>query len=140
MQTIDKSHIEKRLDDWKQRIESLYKHIDEWLDTYPRYRFEVSSPVTLDEEMMHKLDVEKIQLPTANIFKDNNLLASLKPKGLWVIGANGRVDLISKSKPISLLDVSEQFQSSEWQIAYSKNRQKRLPLNKSNFLKVLNSL
>ena len=140
MQAIDKAHIEDRLADWRERIGELYNTIDSWLQNNSQYSFEQSKPITLEEEMMGKFGVNKVQLPTANIFRSNNLVASLKPKGLGVIGANGRVDLISKSKLIMLLDLSEQFQDSKWEIAYSKNRQKRLPLNKSNLIKVLNSL
>lgn len=140
MQAIDKAHIEDRLADWRERIWELYNTIDDWLQSDNQYSFEQSKPITLEEEMMWKFGVNKVQLPTANILRNKNLVASLKPKGLWVIGANGRVDLISKSKLIMLLDLSEQFENPKWEIAYSKNRQKRLPFNKTNLIKVLNSL
>lgn len=140
MQTIDKTHIEDRLSDWRERIGDLYNAMDGWLQNNNQYYFKTSTPITLEEEMMGKFGVNKVQLPTANIFRNNNLVASLKPKGLWVIGANGRVDLISKSKLIMLLDLSEQFENPKWEIAYSTNRQKRLPLNELNLIKVLNSL
>jgi len=140
MQAIDKSHIEDRLTDWRERIGELYDEIANWLHNDPQYRFERSNPTTLEEDMMEKFGVSKIQLPTANIFRHNKLVTSLKPKGLWVIGANGRVDLISKSKPIMLLDLADHFQPAEWHIVYSKNWHKRLPLNKLNLIKVLNTL
>ena len=140
MQAIDKSQIEDRLTDWIERIGNLYDEIESWLHNDLQYRFERSHPTTLEKEMMEKFGVNKIQLPTANIFRHNNLVTSLKPKGLWVIGANGRVDLISKSKLIMLLDLADQFQPAEWHIVYSKNWHKRSPLNKQNLITVLNSL
>lgn len=140
MQAINKSHIEDRLTDWRERIGELYDGIENWLRNDLQYSFERSNPTTLEVEMMEKFGVNKIQLPTANIFRHGKLVTSLKPKGLWVIGANGRVDLISKSKRIMLLDLADQFQPADWHIVYSKNWHKRLPLNKGNLIEVLNTL
>ncbi|CAN5165385.1 hypothetical protein BH23BAC3_BH23BAC3_24360 [soil metagenome] len=140
MQTVNKRHIEDRLTDWKKRIADLYNQIDIWLSNESQYSFERSSPITLEKEMIDKFGVGRVQLPTANIYRKNNLVASLKPKGLWVIGANVRVDLISKSKLIMLLDLSEQVQDSNWNIVSSKSSQKKLPLNKSNLINILHSL
>lgn len=140
MEAIDKAHIEDRLADWRDRVEDLYSTLDSWLQNDNMYRIERSTPVFFNEEIIGKFDVDDAQLPSANLFRNNKLVASLKPKGLWAIGANGRVDLISKSKLIMLLDLSEQHKDSKWVIVYSKNRKKRLPLNKSNLIKVLNSL
>jgi hypothetical protein len=140
MQTIDRVQIKNRLEERKEQIEKLFNHIENWISGESEFRFKRSKPVTLKEEETGNQESEQIQLPTANIFRNNTLVASLKPKGLWVIGANGRVDLLNKYESIILFDLSKNEEDFNWEISYSKKGQKRLPLNKSNLIWILNTL
>jgi hypothetical protein len=40
------------------------------------------------------------------------------PKALWVIGANGRVDLFSRRGAFVLIDIADSFQPPRWILHY----------------------
>lgn len=44
--------------------------------------------------------------------------------GLWVIGANGRIDILTKSGAYILVDVGEKEGPSNWKVYAPKNRKK----------------
>jgi len=140
METIDKQHILNRIDVGTKRINDLYTLIEKWLSTTNNYRLVKSKSVVLKDNLLQNYGISKIQLPAADIYKNNTLLASLKPKGLWVIGANLRIDLISRSKLVFLRDESKDQEKPKWKIIHDKNRQEITTLSEKNFLKVLNRI
>lgn len=134
--TLSQADIEQRVDDWMNRISSLYSSIKEWLNTVPSYTTKEQSEVTMYEELMQKYKVSPKKLTVLDIYAGDKIIATFKPIGLWIVGANGRVDFLSKKGTILLVDKSENFQPPSW-FSYKKNRNESTPFNKEDFLNML---
>lgn len=134
---IDKEHIELRVADWKKRIEDLYTTISSWLDG-SKYIVRAGSKITMYESLMQQFGVPPTEINTIDILDRKIYVLSVKPKGLWIIGANGRVDLLSIKNQYILVDTAEQFEEPKW-IIYYADRKKHTNLDKQNFLKILNN-
>lgn len=133
--TLTKNDVEKSIDDWLFRISNLYALIETWLKSVPLYTTKAQSEVTMYEALMDKYQLPPRKLKVLDIYCGDNIVATLKPKGLWIIGANGRIDLLSKQGAVQLIDKSERFDKSNW-IYYTKLGQGE-PLDKEHFLQFL---
>lgn len=136
-QIIDKEHIELRVSDWKKRIEDLYTMMSSWIDG-SKYVVRKGSKITMYESLMQNFGVPPTQIDTIDILDRRLYVLSVKPKGLWIIGANGRVDLLSITNQYILVDTAEQFKEPKW-IIYYAGRKKHTKLDKQSFLKILNN-
>ena len=116
---ITKEHIERRVDDWAERITKLYSLIKEWLAPIPSYEIRERNDVRMYEELMQKNDVPERVLSSLDIYHEGSIVATIKPIGLWIIGANGRVDILLKGGAVMLVDISDRFDSPKW-IAHSR--------------------
>src|ERR1041384_6685679 len=69
-------------------LRQLYSDVRDWV---PGKRFEVSQDTT----SLNEVAVGRYQAPVLQISeRDRGRIATLAPKGAWIIGARGRVDLI----------------------------------------------
>ncbi|MDD5214216.1 MAG: hypothetical protein PHQ03_01595 [Methylococcales bacterium] len=132
--TLSKTDIEKKVEDWETRIQSLYASVKDWLPS--GYTVKEQSEVTMFEELMQQYDVPPKQLKVLDIYNANRIIATFKPIGLWVIGANGRVDVLSKKGAILLVDKAEKFQTPNW-LSYTKDKSESTPFDKEYFLNIL---
>lgn len=137
---ITKEHIEKRVNDWKTRILDLYKEVDQWLSS-SEYSIKSGNSISMYEELMQKFNVPADTMDTADIYKKDKIILSIKPKGLWIIGANGRIDILTSKGSYTLVDFSDQFKKPVWHIYSSKDIQKKngKVFNKEELLNILNS-
>jgi hypothetical protein len=124
---LSKERVERRVADWKQRISSLYRDLEEWLPE--GFSAESDDSVGMNEELMKKYAVESTKLPILKIYRGESSIASLTPRGLWIIGANGRLDLFIQSNQWIVVDKAEIFESPDWQIAPANERRALRPLN-----------
>ncbi len=122
MTDIDKPHIEERVNDWKRRLESLYTLVEESLASLEGVECKTNRHVTMHEELMQKFDVNPQQLKILDIYKNEQIVVSFKPIGLWVIGANGRVDILSKQGAYILVDQADPGQEPEWNVFSPQDR------------------
>ncbi|MFN5866371.1 MAG: hypothetical protein ACK45R_05180 [Candidatus Kapaibacterium sp.] len=112
---IDKKHVEERLHDWKKRVSELYSCIELWLEDTP-YTLKPGTRLMMFEEMMSKYGVPKTYIDTVDIYKGKQPLACLKPRGLWIIGVNGSIDLLTIRSNYVIGDVAEQFCVPKWML------------------------
>ncbi|NJO53957.1 MAG: hypothetical protein HC829_03150 [Bacteroidales bacterium] len=89
--TVTKELVEKRVQDWKIRLHALFQAVRTWA-LANGWRVDDSGTVGMHEELMQTFDVPATEQPTLRLDGDRGY-ALFKPKGLWVIGANGRIDL-----------------------------------------------
>lgn len=120
---ISKADIEKRVIDWKNRLNNLFELVLKHVDTDKNLSSKEGPVVIMNEELMQKFEVFPTELKTIDIYRKKRLIASFKPIGLWVIGANGRVDILTKNGSYILVDEAENFETPEWKI-YSPNQRK----------------
>ena len=132
---IDKEHIERRIEDWKERISNLYKTIESWLDGSD-FKIRRGPDSVMFEELMATFEVPATKIPTIDILKGKKFKMSVKPKGLWIIGANGRIDLTTLLNTVILVDTAEQFQEPHWKL-YNNSKTNGVDFNKEVFLQLL---
>ncbi len=132
--TIDKAYVERRVHDWQRRVELLYDDVLAWLPA--GWSGSQSGSVPFYEEPMQRFGLGRAMLPVL-VLRGGNILARLEPRGLWIIGANGRVDLISGSSHFLLVDRSENFQPSDWQVSSLGNRVHQRPLDRTLLAEML---
>lgn len=113
--SITREEIEARVKDWLQRLENLFTSVQNWA-TMRDWTVTDVGTVVMNEELMHKFDVQARELPTLKIDGKAGAYALLKPKALWVIGANGRIDLYTSKGTYIIVDKAPRFDVPDWRI------------------------
>ncbi len=111
---VTQEHVQARVDDWIRRVQHLYAEIKDWVKAIDGLQFEERQNATMYEELMQRFGIDPQPMPTLDLYEGGDLIARVKPIGLWIIGANGRVDLMLRHGGIQLVDESEQFQNAKW--------------------------
>lgn len=139
MSEIDKEYIESRVSDWISRICNLFSSVKDYCSDYPQIEFAENTTTRMHEELMQKYNVSQVDLPVLELKKNKELLASFKPVGLWVIGANGRVDILTKSGAYILVDVAEKGEPSKWKVYAPKNRRESVDFDSKFIAELIES-
>lgn len=124
MSEIDKLYIESRANEWVRRVNDLYSEVKGTLADSEEIEFGSAKHTIMNEELMRRSGVSPRKVPILDLYKNKSLIASFKPVGLWVIGANGRIDILTKSGSFILVDVSEKDGRSDWRVFAPDNRKK----------------
>jgi hypothetical protein len=114
---VSREHALQRLRDWRDRVHELYHEIERQLrDT--SFRCNREGKHTSSEELPRVVGITEAEQPKIDILRivrpDNTNAAILSPRGLWIIGANGRIDLritpsVGSGETYILVDQSEPF-------------------------------
>ena len=119
---LTREYVLRRLRDWRDRVHRLYDDMAQALkgsDLIPnregkhKSSEEVPQRVGLTADDEPEIDILRIVRP------DGTNAAIFLPRGLWVIGANGRIDLkvmprVGSAEVYTLLDRSEAFGPANW--------------------------
>ena len=81
--------ISEIISEFSRRIDELYSNIDSWLSSYGLTALTEEPEINEENSGIYKVN----QLA---IYDKEEKIARMMPVGAWVIGANGRVDLIGK--------------------------------------------
>ena len=119
-ETIDAEHISRRVDDWEERLVGLFAAIGGWLPD--GWEARPGAPVVMHEELMRKFGVSAKRMPTLELKDRAGHVARLVPRGLWIIGSNGRVDLKRDGRHYLIVDMAESFEAPDWQAAPAEER------------------
>lgn len=112
---ISREHVLQRLSDWRDRVHRLYDAIEQNLQG-TRFQANREGKHTSAEELPQRLGIRQAEQPQIDILRivrpDGSNAAVLYPRGLWIIGANGRIDLritpsVGGTETYMLVDVSE---------------------------------
>jgi hypothetical protein len=128
--------IEKKADDWIERLHELRSQMETWLQIPDFAHLSVvdQPSVRMSEELMQRFGVQQRMMPTFEIRAGERRVMRFQPKGLWVIGANGRVDLITKVAAPILVDQSEPLsRPRNWQLYDSSDHGRSVPLTQETF-------
>lgn len=137
---MDKDHIAKRILEWKKRVNNLYEESKNWIKERPEFSITIGNPTPMYEELMQSFQINPTEVDTADILKEKKIVLSFKPKGLWIIGANGRIDIISRIGSFILIDKADQFETPNWYIFKPTDKQNGRPFNKAELLDLINML
>ncbi len=112
---VSRERVLERLRDWRDRVHKLYDQIELVLRG-TSFRPNREEKHVSAEELPQRVGVTQTEQPEIDILRivrpDNTNAAVLYPRGLWIIGANGRIDLritpsVGGSETYMLVDVSE---------------------------------
>lgn len=131
-----RSRVVEELDDWVRRIKDLYDEVRAWLADRPGLRAEQSRSVTVSEELMQEFAVADREVPVLDLLEADQPIASFVPRGLWLIGSWGRVDLITRDATHTLLALGP-AEGFAWRLAVSGQRQSMRVFDKAAFLDLL---
>jgi hypothetical protein len=113
--SVSREHVLQRLGDWRDRVHELYDTIERELQG-TGFRSNREGKHTSAEELPQKVGITQTEQPKIDILRivrpDKSNAAILSPRGLWIIGANGRIDLritpsVGISETYMLVDLSE---------------------------------
>jgi len=94
--TISRQQVLERLRDWRDRVHGLYGEIEGRLRG-TSFQIDREGKHTSAEELTQRVGLTSDEQPKLDILRiarhDGTNAAIFFPRGLWVIGANGRVDL-----------------------------------------------
>ena len=114
---VSREHVLKRLFDWRDRVHQLYDQVERELEGTP-FRSHRKGKYRSAEEFPQRVGVAPREQPEIDVLRiirpDNTDAAVFYPRGLWVVGANGQIDLRIKpslggTRTYVLLDKSEPF-------------------------------
>ncbi|MCP4695422.1 MAG: hypothetical protein GY862_01035 [Gammaproteobacteria bacterium] len=126
--------------DWKDRLNSLYLLVEDILSGKKNIVCKKTRHTTMHEELMQKYDIGSEDIPILDIYKDKVIIAVFKPVGLWVTGANGRIDILTDDGAYILAGTAEKGKKPEWKVFTPKNRKSAKNLDSSLILDLVNQL
>lgn len=111
---VTKESVEERVAEWKRRLRSLYAEVRTW-GKQNAWSVSDDATVGMNEELMQRTGVSPTNQPVLRLDGPKGY-ALFKPKGLWVIGANGRIDLYTSKGAYVLVDLADYGASPRWTI------------------------
>lgn len=82
---------------------------------------------------MKSTGVAAKKLVSLEIFDGSRRIGGLKPIALWVIGANGRIDVDSPSGSYTIVDIAKNFDPPKWEIVPIAGPRKPEGLSRKTF-------
>lgn len=119
---LTEGEVHQRVDDWIERLRNLRLSVERWINEEPQYELHtVDAPaVPMLERMMVEFKIPSELMPAFSVVRGDEILALFKPVALWVIGANGRVDIVTKKSAPILIDSATHFGDPRWRMYLSK--------------------
>lgn len=88
------------LDIYKSKLATLFTDIRKWVSDFGLEILQ--EEIRIEEEAIGEYFVDKLIIKL-----DNKPIAEIVPVGAWILGANGRVDIIGNVDRIILVDLNE---------------------------------
>ncbi len=110
---ITPEYVNRRVDDWLTRLDDLFAQIRVWASANG-WTVTDGGPAPMREELMERTGVKERKQPSLFVRKAAGAEIWIRPKALWVVGANGRVDIYAGNKVFTLVDVADYFQPPRW--------------------------
>ncbi len=121
---IDSEYIELRVRIWQRQVSSLFDDVAAWASE-AGYKADKTGKVWMDEEEMQRFGVNAVDLPVLKISSGGKVIATAFPVGLWVIGAHGRVDILTSRASTSVINTSRDLDAPNWQTYVGDQPSKR---------------
>lgn len=128
-----RAQVVEEVEDWVHRVRALYDKIQTWLGDRPDLRCEQSRSVIMSEEMMQRFAVTDREIPVLDVLDTNQVIASFVPRGLWLIGSWGRIDVITRDRTQILVALRNDG-NFEWRLVSPEARQRTEPFDKNALL------
>lgn len=123
---LSREDVQHRIDDWLQRLNALFRGTRDWAGAHG-WSAMPAGVVSMDEDPMRRRAVAPAEQPALRLDGPGGAYALFKPKGLWVIGANGRVDLYTSKGVYVLIDQADAFHAPLWKLFRASDRPEGIP-------------
>ena len=87
----------------------------------------------MSEDPMQKFAVPDRELVILDLSRGEAPVMSIVPAGLWVVGANGRIDIITHERSAILLDASRDIGTTRWVYIVRGERREARPWDETAF-------
>jgi hypothetical protein len=133
----------QRLHDWRQRVHALYEEVQAHLDA--SYACDRSGKQRSHEGRAQRAGLSEGDVPAIDILRierNGRLVAQFVPRTLWMIGANGQIDLIvtahGAGRLFMLFDRSAPFANrSDWRLVRPTDMMAQPPFHPELFHELL---
>ncbi len=131
--------VEERVRDWLDRLQRLNETVRTWVDDLGDQNLSVADAgaVLMNEELMQRYGIPPVDMNAFSVFYGTTKLATFRPKGLWIVGANGRVDIVTPNEAPILVDESEHLTRPERWHLYSSDKRSGVEFNRETFFSLL---
>lgn len=135
--TVTREYIEERINNWESRINSLFDEILQWISEKPEWSAERGDVMQRHEHLMREYEVSPRKLPSLALHSGKAALRFV-PSALWVIGANGRLNITTNTKQYILVDTGgKNGDGSNWRLADPEMRLAHTPFDKEALFEIL---
>ena len=102
---IDSKAVKKQVADWIARIKKLHLELDHWVQGYPNAAVTRGTIKQVIEPVMKQFRVAAQDVPTYTVFVDKKWRISFVPSAMWMVGANGRINVTTNVRQHTLYDL-----------------------------------
>lgn len=134
-----RSDVVAAVDDWVKRVDALYNQVETWLEQIEGVSFERTRTMTMFEELMQKYAVTARDIPILDVLQHGSVLASFVPRGLWMLGSQGRVDVIANAETRMLVAFREAGDFYVWHLVSAERRTQTTPLTSEALLQIVSA-
>jgi hypothetical protein len=113
---LSPEEVNRRLDLWAVQLEKLFAKIKRWANKSDLTVEQGPSVAVENVPLVHPA-VKKFNQPSLRLRKGKNEIW-IRPKGPWVIGAAGRVDLVSIHGSAMLINTAKEDAEPSWRFYY----------------------
>lgn len=134
---VNAATVKRRVTGWIERLNALFDKLDTWAAAVPNVRIERDQLPQQIEDMLTRFSVKVRNVPTFTVFVEKKYRIAFVPSALWIVGANGRVNVTTNYRQYALLDLAEPGRPSDWQLLVAGSKTRFKPFEQDLFLKLL---
>ena len=116
-----RSEVVAKVDEWSRRVAALYDEVEAWAweDGLTVLR---DRTIPLSEELMQKYAVPDRDMPILDLLNGTTPVVTMKPDGLWLIGFNGLIDVITRHGTFWLAGIPQVPAPPVWKLIDPRDR------------------
>lgn len=134
---LTKQDVKKRIASWIQRLNGLFAQLEVWAQDHPDCEIKRGKITQINESLMQAYGLEPRLVPTLTFFVDKKYRVAFVPSALWVVGANGRVNVTTNFRQYILVDLALDEEDPKWVIVSPKEKNNQVDFNRDRFIELL---
>lgn len=132
------SAVRDRVTDWISRLQRLYAQLDQWVAGLPNVEVKRNMMQQVMEPLMERSSVAPRNVPAYTVFVNKKYRVAFVPSVVWLVGANGRVNITTNARQHILVDVGgNDGAPSKWRLVSNDPDHPLVTFNRETFLKLL---
>lgn len=132
---FDRAKVAAEVEEWSARVTALYDEVEVWARKEGLAALR-DRTIPMSEEIMQKFAVPDRDMPILDLLDGETSVVTMKPDGLWLIGYNGMVDVITRNGTFLLAGTPEAYDPPIWTLIDPRDRS-RTPWGRDAFMAAL---